>query len=88
MLLINVSWPIALAKVDTLNLNKQQIALIKSISDSEFQYFVREQIKEDSLTISAIDNVLYLYNKNQENKKLMEEKNQKGEERLKLYDSN
>ena len=88
MLLITVSWPIALAKVDTLTLNKQQIALIKSITNSEFQSFVREQIKEDSLTIGAIDNALYLYNKNQENKKLMEEKNQKGAERLKLYDGN
>lgn len=89
MMLLNiVSWPISLAKVDTLTLNQPQIALIKSITNSEFQSFVREQIKEDSLTIGAIDNALYLYNKNQENKKLMEEKNQKGAERLKLYDGN
>jgi hypothetical protein len=88
MLLITVSWPIALAKVDVLILNKSQIALIKSISDSEFQFFVREQIKKDGLTIGAIDVALYRYNKHQENKKIMEEKNQKEAERLKLYDSN
>lgn len=39
-------------------LNEDQIKLIKSVNDTEFQSLVLQSIEQDGVTIDAIDNVL------------------------------
>ena len=39
-------------------LNEDQIKLIKSVDDNEFQSLVLQSIEQDGVTIDAIDNVL------------------------------
>lgn len=48
-------------------LNEDQIRLIKSVDDTEFQSLVLQSIEQDGVTIDAIDNVLKIKKFNPDN---------------------
>lgn len=48
-------------------LNENQIRLIKSVDDTEFQSLVLQSIEQDGVTIDAIDNVLKIKKFNPDN---------------------
>ena len=48
-------------------LNEDQIKLIKSVDDTEFQSLVLQSIEQDGVTIDAIDNVLKIKKFNPDN---------------------
>lgn len=57
------------ALISHTNLNENQIKLIKSVDDNEFQALVLKSIKQNGLTIGAFESALNEFTPNEKNEK-------------------